>query len=166
MKKVPKTAKIPPTYEGLSHTQLVELLTQKDQLLIDKEQRLDDHNQVIQHQKEQLNEKTLRIELLEELLRLAKAQKFAASSEKFAYQIDLFDEVELEAAIDDLIDQLPDDVLPESVQPRKRQRGFSDKLTRVRVELRLSETEKAGATSTFFSKVKEELDIVPAKARV
>ncbi|MBF4401612.1 IS66 family transposase, partial [Vibrio anguillarum] len=121
---------------------------------------------VIQHQKEQLNEKTLRIELLEELLRLAKAQKFAASSEKFAYQIDLFDEVELEAAIDDLIDQLPDDVLPESVQPRKRQRGFSDKLTRVRVELRLSETEKAGATSTFFSKVKEELDIVPAKARV
>tara|TARA_R110000764_G_scaffold54744_1_gene119358 strand:- start:1997 stop:2161 length:165 start_codon:yes stop_codon:yes gene_type:complete len=34
------------------------------------------------------------------------------------------------------------------------------------VELRLTEAEKIGATSTFFSKVKEELDIVPAKVRV
>ncbi|SBS27136.1 Transposase IS66 family protein [Marinomonas spartinae] len=159
MKKVPFSTQISASYEGLSHTQLVELLTHKDQLL-------DDHNQVIRHQENLLDERNRRIELLEELLRLAKAQKFAASSEKSVYQIDLFDEVELEAAIDALIEQLPEEVLPEALRPRKRQRGFSDKLPRVRVELRLSEDEKVGATSTFFSKVKEELDMVPAKVRV
>ncbi|WP_421856987.1 IS66 family transposase [Marinomonas sp.] len=159
MKKVPFPSQTPISYEGLSHTQLVELLTQKDQLL-------DDHHQVIRHQEKLLDERKQRIELLEELLRLAKAQKFAASSEKSVYQIDLFDEAELEAAMDALIEQLPEGVLPETLRPRKRQRGFSDKLPRVRVELRLSEDEKVGATSTFFSKVKEELDIVPAKVRV
>tara|TARA_R110000764_G_scaffold54744_1_gene119359 strand:- start:2251 stop:2556 length:306 start_codon:yes stop_codon:yes gene_type:complete len=99
MKKVPKSAKTQTAYDGLSHTQLVELLTQKDQLLMDKEQCLDGQNQVIQHQEILLDEKALRIELLEELLRLAKAQKFAASSEKSIYQINLFDEVELEARL-------------------------------------------------------------------
>ncbi|WP_459874174.1 transposase, partial [Endothiovibrio diazotrophicus] len=44
--------------------------------------------------------------------------------------------------------------------------GFSEKLPRVRIELPLSEEEKAGASSTFFTKVKEELDIVPARAQV
>ena len=36
----------------------------------------------------------------------------------------------------------------------------------MRIELRLSEAEKAGAASTFFTQVKEELDVVPAQARV
>ncbi|MFC1367646.1 MAG: IS66 family transposase [gamma proteobacterium symbiont of Phacoides pectinatus] len=44
--------------------------------------------------------------------------------------------------------------------------GFSDKLPRIRVELPLSDEEKAGASNTFFTKVKEELDIIPAKAQV
>lgn len=166
MKKVPKSTTSPTSYEGLSHSQLVALLTQKDRLLLNKDQRLDGQNQIIQHQKQQLGDKEKRIELLEELLRLAKAQRFAASSEKSVHQIDLFDEVELEAAMDALIEQLPGNVLPEALRPRKRQRGFSDKLTRVRVELRLPEEDKMGAESTFFTKVKEELDIVPAKVRV
>jgi len=166
MKKVPFPTKTPPSYDGLSHTQLVELLTQKDRLISTKDQLLDHHHQVIQQQTAQLSERDKQIALLEELLRLAKAQKFAASSEKSIYQIDLFDEVELEAAMEALIEQLPEDVLPKAVRARKRQRGFSDALPRVRIELILTDDEKAGATSTFFSKVKEELDIVPAKARV
>ena len=36
----------------------------------------------------------------------------------------------------------------------------------MQVRLTLDEDEKAGANKTFFSKVKEELDIVPAQARV
>lgn len=173
MKKAPNTHNISVNYATLSQAELLALLVKKDQDLVQKDQVLelknqliDDHNQVIRHQEKLLEEKNHQIELLEELLRLAKAQKFAASSEKSVYQIDLFDEVELEAAIEALIEQLPEDVLPEMVRSRKRQRGFSDKLTRVRVELRLSEEEKVGATSTFFSKVKEELDIIPAQVRV
>ena len=49
---------------------------------------------------------------------------------------------------------------------RKRREGFSDKLPRIRIELTLSEEEKASAAKAFFTKVKEELDIVPAQARV
>lgn len=49
---------------------------------------------------------------------------------------------------------------------RKPREGFSDKLPRVRVDIALSDEENAGASRTFFSKVKEELDIVPAKARI
>ena len=37
---------------------------------------------------------------------------------------------------------------------------------RVQIHLRLSDEEKQGATKTFFTKVKEELDIIPAQARV
>jgi transposase len=180
MKTAPNTHNISVNYATLSQAELLSLLVKKDQDLVQKDQvlaqrdqvlelknqLLDDHHQVIQHQKALLDERDRKIAQLEELLRLAKAQKFAASSEKSVYQIDLFDEVELEAAIAALIEQLPEDVLPEAVRSRKRQRGFSDKLTRVRVELRLSEEEKAGATSTFFSKVKEELDIIPAQVRV
>ena len=45
-------------------------------------------------------------------------------------------------------------------------RIFSDKLPRVQIHLRLSDEEKAGASNTFFTKVKEKLDIIPAQARV
>jgi len=55
---------------------------------------------------------------------------------------------------------------PTTKQPRKKRKGLSKKLPRVRVEIPLSDEEKAGAIKTFFTKVKEELDIIPAKARV
>ena len=51
-------------------------------------------------------------------------------------------------------------------RPRKPREGFSDQLPRVRVDLPLSDEEKQGALKTFFTKVKEELDIIPAQARV
>lgn len=166
MKQPLKAQQTPVNYAALTQAELLAMLVEKDQLLVDKDQRLDGQSQIIQHQTKQLNDKNQRIDLLEELLRLAKVQKFAASSEKSVYQIDLFDEAELEASIQTLAEQLPEDTLPVAVRPKKRQRGFSDQLTRVRVELPLSDAEKAEAESTFFSKVKEELDIVPAQVRV
>jgi transposase len=66
-------------------------------------------------------------------------------------------------------DQLPDDVEEEDTprtSRKRRQRGFSDKLLRERIELTLSDEEKAGATKTFFSKVKEELEFIPAQLKV
>ena len=76
------------------------------------------------------------------------------------HQIQLFDEAELEAEIDALRDQLPDDVEEEDApraSRKRRQRGFSDVLLRERIELTLSDEEKVGASKVFFTKVKEEL---------
>ena len=57
----------------------------------------------------------------------------------------------------------------EPKKPRKRHTradGFDENLPRIQVHLELDAEKKAGARKTFFSKVKEELDIVPAQARV
>lgn len=126
------------------------------------------YQQRLADQEARIHQRDTYIQLLEELLRLKKAQQFAASSEKHAHQIHLFDEAELEAEIDALLDQLPDDVEP--IEPaqrqRRRQRGFSDTLVRERIELLLSEEDKAGASKTFFTKVKEELHYIPAQLKV
>lgn len=131
-------------------------------LLAQKEAEM---NQVIEQQATEINQRDKHISLLEELLRLARLQRFAAKSEKLAFQIDLFDEAELEAAIDELAGQTTDDNPPKP-RPKKRQRGFSDDLERRRIELCLSEEEKAGAERTFFTKVKEELEFIPARLTV
>ncbi|EWH01126.1 transposase IS66 [Halomonas sp. BC04] len=55
--------------------------------------------------------------------------------------------------------------VPRSTRKR-RQRGFSDKLLRERIELTLSDEEKVGASKTFFTKVKEELQFIPAQLKV
>ena len=133
-------------------------------LLVQKEATF---NQVIEHKDTAITQRDNRIRLLEELLRLATIQRFAAKSEKLPFQIDLFDEAELEAALDELTDQVDGDE-DQSGQPRskKRQRGFSDDLERRRIELLLSEDDKAEAQRTFFTKVKEELEFIPAKMTV
>ncbi|WP_156294596.1 IS66 family transposase [Serratia oryzae] len=118
--------------------------------------------------RQQLQYRDQYILLLEEKLRLKRAQQFAASSERHAEQISLFDEAEMEVALEALEVQLPEDVpeTPSSSKKATRQRGFSDSLLRERVELCLSDEEKAGASSTFFSKVKEELAYIPAQMKV
>ena len=123
--------------------ELLEALEQKDHIIREQQQLL---------------------KLLEEKLRLSRLQRFGASSEKLSFQVDFFDEAELEVALSDLEAQLPEDPSPK--KPRRKRKGFSDQLPRIRVELVLTDEEKAGATKTFFTKVKEELDIVPARARV
>jgi len=44
--------------------------------------------------------------------------------------------------------------------------GFDENLPRIQVHLTLDEEAKTGAAKVFYTKVKEELDIVPAQARV
>tara|TARA_R110002124_G_scaffold205895_1_gene372410 strand:+ start:1129 stop:1515 length:387 start_codon:yes stop_codon:yes gene_type:complete len=98
-----------------------------------------------------IQRRDVRIEILEELLRHKKIQQFAASSEKQLSQIALLDEVELEVEIDTLRDQLPEDVEEEGAlrsSRQRRQRDFSDKLLRERIELTLSDEEKVGATTS------------------
>lgn len=134
-------------------------------ILAEKDAQIDTAEAAIDSRDERLHNQQRRILLLEEQLRLAKIRQFAAKSEKLAFQVDLFDEAELEATLSDLQQQLPEAPPP---RPRRktRQRGFSDSLPRKRIELRLCDAEKAGASRTFFSKVKEELEYIPAQLNV
>ena len=144
--------------EALSVPDLLALLAEKDRQLVDTQHALDRKNDIICEQQKYIT-------LVEEYLRLAKIRRFGSNSEKLAFQVDLFDEAELEVALGDLEDQLPEEETRKT-RPKKRKRGFSDKLPRVQIHLSLSDEDKAGASKTFFTKVKEELDIVPAQARV
>jgi len=137
--------------------QLLRVIEDKDTLIAARDQVIAERDRLIAEQQKQLK-------LMEEQLRLARQRRFGASSEKLPFQGDFFDEAELEQALSDVEAQLPDQA-PRKPRRKKRE-GFSDKLPRIRIELTLSEEEKAGAAKTFFTKVKEELDIEPAKARV
>ncbi|ARU59479.1 IS66 family transposase OrfB [Oleiphilus messinensis] len=160
MKKVPDLLKNPDDYSKLSSAELLAVIA-------DFQQQLESREKVLQVKDDAIHQRDRYITLLEEQLRLKKAQQFAASSEKQAYQIHLFDEAELEEELEALREQLPDDAdSPKPSKKKRRQRGFSDKLVRERIELTLSEDEKAGASKVFFTKVKEELQFIPAQLKV
>ncbi|RLA40988.1 MAG: IS66 family transposase [Gammaproteobacteria bacterium] len=146
------------SYEGLSASQLLAILAEKDDLLQVHQKHLGDKDHIILEQGK-------RIDLLEEYLRLAAVQKFGVSSEKLAFQSDLFDEAEIEVTLSELEEQLPEE---DRIRPKKkkRKRGFSDKLPRVKIHLTLTDEEKEGAIKTFFTKVKEELEFIPAQVKV
>ena len=153
------------SYESLSVAELLIALTEKDQSLAEKDELLQAHQKHLGDKDHVILEQGKRISLLEEYLRLATVQKFGASSEKLAFQSDLFDEAEIEVALSELEEQLPEDdrIRP---QKKKRKRGFSDKLQRVQIHLALTDEEKEGAAKTFFTKVKEELEFIPAQVKV
>ncbi len=73
------------------------------------------------------------------------------AARKSKFQLNLFDESELEAQLDELFDTLPEtsDESEGIAQHRKerqtRKRGFSASLVRERIEHKLTELEKAGA---------------------
>ncbi|KAA8980813.1 IS66 family transposase [Halospina sp. K52047b] len=165
MKSTPDNASQAPDLSGLSPAELMGVIG-------DLQQQLNARDQALASKEQALQQRDTRIDLLEELLRLKTLQKFAASSEKHRDQITLFDEAEVEAEIEALREQAgDDDDEPDPDEPprpaRKRaQRGFSDTLRRKRIELTLSDEEKAGASKTFFTKVKEELEYVPAQLNV
>lgn len=124
-------------------------------------------NQLLHAKDHLIAEQQKLIRLLQERLRLARQQRFGASSEKIPFQIDFFDEAELEMALSELYAQLPpEQATPVPAKPRAPREGFSDTLSRVRVDLILSAEERAGAIRTWFTKVKEELNIIPARAEV
>ncbi len=148
-----------PDLSGLGAAELLAVIAGFQQQLALKDEALQSKEEAIQR-------RDAHILLLEELLRLRRIQRFAASSEKL-HQLQLFDEAELEADMDALLAQLPDD-LPQTAEAKAkpRQRGFSASLLRERIELTLSDEQKAGASKVFFTKVKEELQFIPAQLKV
>ena len=152
-------------YDRLNAPELLAVLVEKDQLLEEKNELLQAHQKHLTDKDHVICEQEKRIRLLEEYLRLARVQQFSASSEKIPFHCDLFDEAELEVALGELEEQVPEDKL---VRPRQttRKRGFSEKLERVKIHLTLSDEEKVGAVKIFFTKVKEELEFIPAQVKV
>lgn len=139
----------------LSLETLIEELTAKDRLIEDRDDLIEQKSHVIDVQKR-------RIAQLEEYLRLEKSRHYGPSSEKHPGQGELFNEAE-QIADEAELPQVPEKPIKKSKAGRK---GLSDKLPREQVYLNLTEAEKEGAANTFYSKIKEELDIIPAKVRV
>jgi transposase len=185
MRSVQKSQQNQDDFDNLSKAQLLKLLAgeraKNNQIesqyrrvkirLSEQSEHLNLVEKKVDEQQECLRQRDSRILLLEELLRLRKIQKFAASSEKMSFQVSLFDEAELESAIEDLMDQAADEIDDEAdthkpAEKKTRKRGFSASLERVRIELALSDAERAGAERTFFAKVKEELEYIPAVLKV
>lgn len=130
-------------------------------LLAEKEAQL-------QTQSDRLQSQSARIDVLEEVVRHLKIKRFMPSSEKTnADQFLLFDEAEL--CTDPKVEQHEKDNQDQSKNNTSKPRGrkpLSNDLPREQIFLYLTDEQKTGAKSTFFAKVKEELDIVPAKIRV
>ncbi len=129
----------------------------------EQQEIIDKKSQVIHHQ-------AARIRLLEEFLRLEKHKRFGRSSEQCPGQGELFNEAELAGCASDeggmgLKNEPPS---REDTPPKKKpgRKGFSEHLVREQIFIDLPAHEKVGAIDTFYSKVKEELDIVPAKVRI
>lgn len=121
--------------------------------LLEKEALIEKKSEVIAQLKQ-------RIDNLEAHLRLARDKQFGKSSEAHPDQPDLFNEVEKIADEDEAASE-------KKASPKKPGRKpFSDNLPREQVYIDLPEEEKAGAIDTFYTKVKEELDIIPAQVRV
>ena len=159
MKTTPNNLTPSPDLSGLGAAELLAVIAGFQQQLALKDEALQSKEEAIQR-------RDAHILLLEELLRLRRIQRFVASSEKL-HQLQLFDEAEMEANIDSLLAQLPDD-LPQTPEPKAkahRQRGFSASLLRERIELTLNDEQKAGASKVFFTKDKEELQFIPAQLK-
>lgn len=167
MSEARKTDKNQHDGTALGVSELLTILAEKDRQLAEKDQQLSDTKHALNNKNHIIREQQKRIAIIEAYLRLAKIQRYGSSSEKLPFQAELFDEAELDVALGDLAEQLPEDEdVVRKTRPKTRKRGFSDALARLQIHLRLNEAEKHGAAKTFFTKVKEELDIIPAQARV
>ncbi len=153
--------------------------------LLEKAQRVDELTQTVELNSEVITSLKQRIQVLEEALRLSRIKRFAPSSEQSG-QTSLFDEAEAESTIaleatadeaaldsdaptdDDLDTDTAEFDVIEPTKPKQKpgRKPFASNLPREQIFITLSDEEKAGAISTFFTKVKEELDIIPAQVRV
>ena len=152
------------------------LLPEAIAVLLEKAQHVDELTQAVALKSEVIASLKQRIQILEEALRLSKVKRFAPSSEQ-SQQLSLFDEAEVESTLD--LESATDDVTATDdeglesaateLAKQKQKTGrkpFADSLPREQIFISLSDAEKAGAIDTFFTKVKEELDIIPAQVRV
>ncbi len=71
-----------------------------------------------------------------------------------------------EAELAECDDEQPEPETKKNNKTNKGRKPLSKTIPRHQVHIDLSDDEKEGAINTFYTKVKEELDIIPAKVRV
>lgn len=129
-----------------------------------QESVINESKNIIEQKSVVIAEQKKRIAMLEEYLRLERARLYGRSTEKNSAQGDIFNEAELTDDADD-----EDQVEPETPKNKPSKKGrkpLSKTIPRHQVLIELNEEDKEGAVDTFYTKVKEELDIIPAKVRV
>ncbi len=137
-----------------------ESLTERE-LIVEQQQVIEEKSVVIEQQ-------SVRIKILEEYLRLARQKRFGSSSEKHPGQEEIFNEAELIDCATENAEKTEAGDEAEEKCPKKKpgRKGFSANIPREQIYINLTDEEKVGAIDTFYSKVKEELDIEPAKVRI
>ena len=139
--------------------------------LLEQQKQLEKKDVALEEKSAEIKNQQALIKVLEEKLRLKDQRLYGASSEKNLSQQDwLADEAELLADGEpdpDDGERAPDEEPPtKPAKPRKGNKGLSPDLPRIQKFICLSDEQRVGAVKTFFVKVKEELDVIPAKIQV
>ena len=159
--------KMPPTSHPNSLQNMAHLLNEQAGVIAQKMEVIAEKSEVIEQKSLVIAQQKKRIEMLEEYLRLARHKRFGPSSETHPGQGEIFNEAELAACDDAGEEPLAETTSDEVATPKKKGRKpLSQNLPRVQVHIDLSDEEKEGAINTFYTLVKEELDVVPAQVRI
>jgi len=153
--------KLPPNTNKNKPTPSIDTLSAMHVLLSEKDDIIDKKSDVIASQKH-------RIEILEEYLRLVNTKRFGASSEQTSpEQGQLFNEAEVHVEPEQEALDLPETNNNNNNNKKKTGRKpFAKSIPRHQVFAYLTDEEKEDAVDTFFVKVREELDIIPAKVQI
>jgi transposase len=157
MKLPPNTNEIEPSGTADTMSTLQALLSEKDSIV-------GEQNDIIEKKSDVIDSLKHRVQMLEEYLRLSNSKRFGKSSEQTdSPQGDLFNEVEVTSSPEPDEPELP----PKDDQKAKTGcKPFAKNLPRHQVFAYLTDADEEGAINTFFVKVREELDIIPAKVQV
>ncbi len=143
--------------------------------LFEQQKMLGEKDDLLAESHSQIQNQQARIAVLEERLRLMQQRQFGSKSEKNLLQDDwVADEAETLADGEpdsddgelDTADEQNEAVKEKKPRNRKKGKGLSADLPRIQRFICLSDKEREGAVETFFVKVKEELDIIPAQVQV
>jgi len=155
--------KLPPNTNKNSASGDIDMMSQLQAMLSEKDGVIAEQSDIIDKKSDVIDSLTKRIELLEEYLRLSNSKRFGSSSEQTPpEQGNLFNEAEATSEPEQAELALPGASKPKAKTGRK---PFAKNLARTQVFAYLSDAEKEGAIHTFFVKVREELDIIPAKVQ-
>lgn len=143
-------------------------------LIQSKESQIQSHEDLIKKKEAELAERDRHIGILEEALRLARAMRFASTSEKLpSNQSELFNEAELAAKAPEVLGQEAKGPIeiPAHTRARPVRKPLPDHLPREEVIIDLLEEEKIcekdnSPLKEIGAEVSEALDIIPAKMKV
>jgi transposase len=132
-----------------------------------------EHQKLLAEKERVIAEQARRIIILEEYVLLDKIKKYGASSEKSADQQEMFNEVELTVAAEDILTEPAQEQLesaPTKATVKPGRKPLPATLPRIRIEHELPEAERLCACGcervVIGEETSEQLDIIPAKIQV